>query len=111
MKTMNKLFLFILIAFVVSCSSDDDAANPVVNETYIDNTSTYKTISIVSDCDGPYQGSFCVTDETFNEVQQFITSSEESCPVITFNDVDGVERSGIYRSMGSNNGCTRQTNP
>ena len=112
---MKKILLLIAGLTIVSCSSDDN--NPVaVNDTYIDMTPNIKSIALKAECNGPRIAFYCVTNETYNEVEDFAIAGSadgDLCDIVNFEDIDGVPRTGYIDAFNTNNGlgCTRQTNP
>lgn len=114
---MKKLLLLPIALVVLACSSDDAAEVAVNNnETYVDTNTELKSIGLSSECPRTGIVHYCVTSETYNEVEDFIIQGGQDgdfCDLVEFEDIDGVTRTGYVDGMSPNNagGCIRQTNP
>ncbi len=92
---MKKLLLLSLLAFTFSCSQDDDSDNIVKTEV----EGAFQA-NINSDCDSDNDvETFCVPDEKYETLYNHFLHNR--CEPITFEDMDGVEHTGIIHSLGS----------
>ena len=92
---MKKLILLGL-CILLACSNDDDSSKP---------ENSNWTIRIQDECPDGEQTHYCVTEETWNDIDDSLVVVEV-CNWVSFRDINGDRHSGYFRSAGTGtNAC------
>lgn len=113
---MKRLIPLLLITFLFTgCNLlDNDPDNdtedyftddePTDEGPFLDQTSGLRVVTIEQNCNEGNKITYCVSGDTYATISIQMQNVTTPCTPISFNDIDGVARSGYYVSCGSNTG-------